>query len=128
MWKKSGITFFAHDIFTIYNRFGSSYLRNYISAELDELYTENPVEIKDFSVVGRVRLRKNEEKGFYALHLLYASQCKRQNCYTLEDFPEFYNTEVKLHLPERIKSVENAVTGEKINYKTVNGKTVFGFR
>ncbi len=125
MWKKNGITFFAHDIFTIYNRFGSSYLRNYISAEFDELYTENPVEIKNFSVVGRVRLRKNEENRFYALHLLYASQCKRQNCYTLEDFPEFYNTEVKLRLPEHITSVENALTGEKINYKTVNGKTVF---
>ena len=125
MWKKKNITFFAHDVFTIYNELGSSYLRKYISKEIDELYTENPVEVKDFSIVGRVRLRKNEEQKFYALHLLYASQCKRRNCYTLEDFPVFYNTEVSLDLPENITSIENAVTGDKIEYKISDGKVAF---
>ena len=122
LWKKDGVTFFAHDVFSIYNKLGSPYLRKYIAHEFDELYAENPVEVKDFSLVGRVRLRKNANEKFYSLHLLYASQCKRQNCYTLEDFPVFYDTEVRLTLPETIKEAEYIQTGEKLPIKYENGK------
>lgn len=122
LWKKSGFTYFAHDVFTAYNKLGSPYLRKYISREFDELYSENPVEVKDFSIVGRVRLRKNESEKFYCLHLLYASQCKRKDCYTLEDFPAFYNTEVRLTLPETLSEATLIQSGEKLPIKYENGK------
>lgn len=122
LWKKKNITFFAHDVFTIYNKLGSPYLKNYIAKEFDELYGKNSVEVEGFSSVGRVRLRKNSQKGFYALHLLYASQCKRKNCYTLEDFPAFYNTKVKLRVPETITEARCLQSGEEITFeRTENG-------
>lgn len=122
LWKKKNITFFAHDVFSIYNKLGSPYLKNYIAKEFDELYGDNSVEVEDFSSVGRVRLRKNSQKGFYALHLLYASQCKRKDCYTLEDFPAFYNTKVKLRIPETITEARCLQSGEEIKFeRTENG-------
>ncbi len=123
-WKKDNILYFAHDIFTIFHDYGSPYLRAYIMGLFNELYPTRIVAVKDFSSVGRVRLRKSEEGKFYALHLLYAVQSKWQQVFTLEDYPTQYNTEVTLDVPENIVSASFAQTGEELSVVKKDGKTV----
>lgn len=114
LWSKKNFAYFAHDIFSLYNEYGSVYLRTYVLKVLNQLYPERLTVAKDLSTVGRLRLRKNEKEKFYALHLLYATQLRREKCFVLEDFPTFNQTKVELLLPEKIKSATFVQTGEDI--------------
>ncbi len=122
-WIKENIVYFAHDIFSLFHDTGSPYLRAYVMEGVNRLYPTRIVSVRDFSSYGRVRLRKNEEKRFYALHLLYAVQSKWQEVFTLEDYPPFYNTEVVLDIPEDVVSATLMQTGEPLAVEKRNGKT-----
>ncbi len=123
IWERGNTVYFAHDVFSIYKKNGSPFLRNYIMHWVDKLYPERIVSVKGLSTVGRARLRKNEEAGYYTLHLLYAVVSKWDNCFSIDDYPTFYNTEVTLTLPENIKSAVLAQTGEKLEIKKSGSKS-----
>ncbi len=124
VWAKDDFVYFAHDVFTIFSEYGSPYLRKYIATFLNKLYPTRIVSVKDYSTVGRVRLRKSEEKRYYTLHLLYLVQSKWQKVYTLEDYPTFYDTEVTVEVPEEIVSAKLMQTGEELSVVKKGGKTV----
>ncbi len=122
LWEKDNVVFFAHDVFGIYKKNGSHYLRNYIMYWLNKLYPTRIVET-NLSTVGRVRLRKKEQSRYYTLHLLYAVMSKWDNCFSLDDYPTMYNTEVILDIPEKITKATFAQTGEQLKIEKVGNKT-----
>lgn len=104
--NQSGI-YFAHPIFESYNKSGNYFLQKYIMQAIEKVYNKS-LKIENFYSCGRVRLRKNEENRFYALHLLYAPPVNRGNVCLLEDFPEVNGIKITLTINEKIKSVKVA--------------------
>ena len=124
LWEKGNIIYFSHNIFTIYKEYGSSFVRNYILYALNKLYTNKITVCKDLSTVGRIRLRENEDKKYYILHLLYAVQIKRGKCYTTDDFPTFRATKVELELAHDVQICTDLITGQEIKLEKVGKKTI----
>ncbi len=124
IWEKGNVVYFAHDVFSIYKKNGSGYLREYVMHWVNKLYPERIVLTKDLSTVGRVRLRKKEQSKLYTLHLLYAVVNKWDKCFSIDDYPTFYNTEVTVNVPENIKKATLAGTGEELKMEKANGKTI----
>lgn len=124
LWEKENIIYFSHDIFTIYKEYGSSFVRNYILHALNKLYTSRITVCKDLSTVGRIRLRENEDKKYYILHLLYAVQIKRGKCYTTDDFPTFRDTSVELELEHDVQICNDLIAGQELKLEKVGKKTI----
>ena len=99
-------------------------MRNYILRAINKLYENRITVCKDLSTVGRLRLRENEEKNYYILHLLYAVQIKRGKCYTTDDFPTFRDTKIELELEHGVKACKDLITGQEIKFEKVGKKTV----
>lgn len=97
------VAYFANEVFAEYEEYGSAYVKRYLDNIFDSLYPERIVKADSLLVQGRVRLRKNREKKYYALHLLYAAQTKRSECFVLNDFPVFKDTQISLFLNETIR-------------------------
>ena len=102
--KKENILYFAHPIFTAYNKSGNYILQKYIMKGFNNIYDKS-LKIEGLPSCGRVRMRKNDSDKFYALHLLYAPPVNRGNVCLLEDFPELNNVKVSFKINDDVKSV-----------------------
>jgi len=122
--KNGKVIYFAHPVFTAYNNSGNYILERYIKKAFSEVYEKN-IEFSYYPSCARVRVRKSESNGFYAVHMLYAPPINRGNVCLLEDFPPLYNTEIKLKVSEEIKSVTLVPQGKDIPFVQKDGKIVF---
>ena len=122
--KKGNVLYFAHPVFSAYNKSGSYALERYIKKGFDVAYNKQ-IEIENLPSCGRVRFRKSNDKGFYALHILYAPPVNRGNVCLLEDFPILSDIKVKIKLNEKITSVRSEPDGEKIPFVCENGEVSF---
>ena len=122
--RKGNVLYFAHPIFEAYNKSGSYALERYIKKAFNEIY-DKQIEIENLPSCGRVRFRKSNDKGFYALHILYAPPVNRGNVCLLEDFPVLNNVNVKINVNDKITAVRSEPDGEKIPFTFENGAVSF---
>lgn len=120
--KKGNVIYFAHPVFEAYNQSGNFVLENYIIKGIDLVY-DRGVKIENLPSCGRVRLRKSEDKGFFALHLLYAPPVNRGNAFLLTDFPTLHDVRVTVKVNEKIEEVLTEPDGEKVEF-VQNGNEV----
>ena len=99
-------------------------LERYIKKAFDLVYKKN-IEFSYYPSCARVRVRKSEKDGFYAVHMLYAPPINRGNVCLLEDFPPLYNTEIKLSVPETVKKVTLVPQDKEIAFSQIDGKVTF---
>ena len=122
--RKGNVLYFAHPIFEAYDKSGNYILQKYIQRAIESIYDKN-VRVENFYSCGRLRLRKNEEKKFYALHLLYAPPVNRGNVCLLEDFPEVNNIKITIKVNEKIKELISVPDNISIDFKQDGNEVSF---
>ncbi|MBQ8566792.1 MAG: beta-galactosidase trimerization domain-containing protein [Clostridia bacterium] len=122
--KNGNVLYFAHPIFTAYNKSGNYVLERYVKQAIEKVYNKN-VEFSYYPSCARVRIRKSENDNFYAIHMLYAPPVNRGNVCLLEDFPPLYNTEISLKVGEEIKRVVLVPQNKEIKFEQKDGKVIF---
>ena len=122
--KTGNVLYFAHPIFTAYNKSGNYILQKYIMKGFNAIYNKS-LKVEGLPSCGRVRMRKSEKEGFYALHLLYAPPVNRGNVCLLEDFPRLDGIKVTFNAQETVKEIVSQPDGEKIPFEVVDGNIVF---
>ncbi len=122
--RNENVIYFAHPVFSAYNKSGSYVLERYIKDAIERIYKRN-IKFSYLPSCARVRLRNSEEKSFYALHVLYAPPVNRGNVCLLEDFPPLYNTEVSLNVSETVKRVTLIPQNKELEFKQKDGVLSF---
>lgn len=122
--KNGNVLYFAHPIFSAYNKSGNYVLERYVKQAIEKVYNKN-VEFSYYPSCARVRIRKSENDNFYAIHMLYAPPINRGNVCLLEDFPPLYNTEISLKVGEEIKRVVLVPQNKEIKFEQKDGKVIF---
>ena len=122
--KNGNVLYFAHPIFSAYNKSGNYVLERYVKQAIEKVYNKN-VEFSYYPSCARVRIRKSENDNFYAIHMLYAPPVNRGNVCLLEDFPPLYNTEISLKVGEEIKRVVLVPQNKEIKFEQKDGKVIF---
>lgn len=113
--RKGNVLYFAHPIFEAYDKSGNYVLQKYIQRAIESIYDKS-IKVENFYSCGRVRLRKNSTKKFYALHLLYAPPVNRGNVCLLEDFPEVNNIKITMKVEEKINSIISVPDNSEIKF------------
>ena len=122
--KNGNVLYFAHPIFSAYNKSGNYVLERYVKQAIEKVYNKN-IEFSYYPSCARVRIRKSENDNFYAIHMLYAPPINRGNVCLLEDFPPLYNTEISLKVGEEIKRVVLVPQNKEIKFEQKDGKVIF---
>ncbi|MBQ4509930.1 MAG: beta-galactosidase trimerization domain-containing protein, partial [Clostridia bacterium] len=122
--KKDNILYFAHPVFSAYNKSGNYILQKYIMKGFNNIYNKS-LKIEGLPSCGRVRMRKSELEHFYALHLLYAPPVNRGNVCLLEDFPELNNIQVTFKISEKVKAVISQPDGIEIPFVQAENELKF---
>lgn len=122
--KVKNLVYFAHEIFTQYYRYGNYYTKKFIDAVLRENYRP-VVAVDGLMSCGRVRFVRQSANKRYVLHLMYGAPVKRGSVEVLEDFPEIRDIGVRLLVQEKIKSIEQPLTGEKLSFCSERGIVSF---
>ena len=122
--KNGNVLYFAHSVFTAYNNSGNYVLERYIKNAIEKVYDKN-IKLSYYPSCARIRVRKSEDKGFYAIHMLYAPPINRGNVCLLEDFPPLYNTEIAINIPEKVKRVVLMPQNKEIAFTQDNEKVSF---
>lgn len=116
------VLYFAHHVFTSFEKTGSYFLERYIADAIGKVY-ERGIVTENLPSAARVRLRKSEEGRFYALHTLYSPPINRGNVCLLSDFPTLHGVGYSLRVGDRIRSVTAEPAGTEIPF-TQEGDTV----
>ena len=120
--KCGNILYFAHPVFEAYNKSGSYVLERYIINAIDKIYSR-PIVTRELPSCARVRLRRDKDGSFFALHLLYAPPVNRGNVCLLPDFPKLHDVEITLTVDKKISSVISEPDKENIKF-TQNGDKI----
>lgn len=115
--QKGNILYVSHELAGMYAKYGVTYHRRYFKWLLRKLYHMDSAEVSMPSQ-GRIHFVKREEQRQYVLHLMYASPVQRGGVSVLEDFPVLRDTEVKIHVPEKIENVLLIPQNEKLSFET----------
>ena len=124
MVKCGNVLYFAHPVFTSYHKTGNYVLEKYVEKGLSAVYTPS-LSVTNYPSSARIRVRKSQDKPFYAVHLLYAPPVNRGNACILEDFPRLDGVTVSLKVPEAIRAVTVQPEGEAIPFTQENGVVTF---
>ena len=122
--KNGRVLYFAHPVFSAYNSSGSYVLEKYIIKAIDKVY-DRYIKVENYLSCARLRIRESKEKGFYALHLLYAPPVNRGNVCLLADFPRIDGIEVSFKTDKTVKSVVSKPDSEEIKFTQKNGCVSF---
>jgi hypothetical protein len=117
-----GLLYFAHPVFTAYEKNGSYALERYIINAIDKVY-KRAIVTRELPSCARVRLRRAKNGDFFALHLLYAPPVNRGNVCLLPDFPKLHDVEITLTVDKKISSVISEPDKENIKF-TQNGDKI----
>ena len=109
-----GLLYFAHPIFTAYEKNGSYALERYIIKGIREVY-DPAIKTEELPSCARVRLRRRLADGALLLHVLYAPPVNRGNVCLLPDFPKLHDVKVTLRVDGVIKSAKLQPSGETID-------------
>ena len=120
--KVGGVVYFAHPVFSAYEKSGNYVLENYIIKGILSVY-DPAITTEELPSCGRVRLRKSKDGDFLALHLLYAPPVNRGNVCLLPDFPKLHDVKVNIKVNKTVTSAHAEPDGEPIPF-TQSGNTV----
>jgi len=108
---------FAHDVFRIYRKNGSTLLRQYITSVLDSLLGEDRILSSNLPSLARISLTQDRCANRYMVHLLYAPIVQRgENVQVIEELFPLNNIELSLQLPVTVKSVRLEPEGTAIPF------------
>ncbi len=134
------ILYFAHPVFSIYRAYGEVALKEYIMKAIRRfLGDEMQLNLCGLPSQGRVTLMKQKKESRYVLHLLYANTILRGGVVNLsggtttgraaieviEDLNPTGPVEVRLNMPETIRSVRRVPEGKPLNFSYRDGKLSF---
>ncbi len=122
--QKGKVIYFAHNLGTMYNRYGMVLHREAFANALRRIHP-NPIVEVDMPSEGRISLLHQKEKNRYVLHLLYAPKTLRGDYEIIEDLPALTNTLVKLDLPKSINNAYLIPSGERIPVEQTPGEMEF---
>ena len=122
--KYGNVLYFAHPVFSAYNKSGNYILEQYIKKGIDSVY-DRAVKTTELPSTGRIRIRENSEEKFLSLHVLYAPPINRGNVCLLPDFPKLHDVGVTVKTDKPIKRVWCPVENEKLDFKLENGELSF---
>ncbi len=119
--QRGSVLYFAHPVFSAYNKSGNYVLEQYIIYAIDRVYRRQ-VTVEGLPSTGRLRLRQSEDGEYFALHLLYAPPVNRGNVCLLPDFPTLHGVKVCLRTDKEIASVRTEPDGAPLAFtKTEDG-------
>ena len=129
------IVYFAHPIFKSYRQYGQPLYRDLVQDALALLLPE-PVLCTTLPSAARCALRRQEHENRYVLHMLFAVPQKRgadgtdsspgaSSLEMIEDLYPLHNVECRLTVPETIKSVTLAPSGEVLEWQQQNNVVRF---
>ena len=117
-----GVLYFAHPVFTSYDKSGNYYLEQYVIRAIDEMKART-IRTENLPSCGRVRFRKRIGEEQYMLHVLYAPPVNRGNVCLLPDFPTLHDVKFSVQVDTKIKKVTLRPSGEELAF-TQEGNTV----
>ena len=113
--KCGAVIYFAHPVFTAYNKSGNYVLEEYIMKGIRAVYDPYTV-TEGLPSTARVRVREGD--GFIGVHLLYAPPVNRGNVCLLPDFPTLHGVKVRLRTDKRITSAVSLPDGTPVPFET----------
>jgi hypothetical protein len=120
---KDGI-YIGWSVFAEYAEAGALIAKRMVQYALDRLLGEEKLLKTDLGAQGVVTLMEQKER--YVNHLLYAVPVKRgSGVEIIEDIQPVYHVNVSLKLPEKIRRVYLAPSGEKLPFRRENGRISF---
>ena len=120
---KDGI-YIGWSVFAEYAEAGALIAKRMVQYALDRLLGEEKLLKTDLGAQGVVTLMEQDER--YVNHLLYAVPVKRgSGVEIIEDIQPVYHVNVSLKLPEKIRRVYLAPSGEKLPFRRENGRISF---
>lgn len=120
--KRGNVVYFAHPVFTAYDKSGNYFLEKYIMKGIDLAY-DRAIVTSNIPSCGRIRFRKAMDGEFFALHVLYAPPVNRGNVCLLCDFPTLYDVKVSVKVDREITEVVSQPDGKKLDF-VQNGDVV----
>jgi hypothetical protein len=129
------IVYFAHNIFTAYRQLGQPLYRDLVQDAIRLLLGDLSLQ-SNLPTAARVSLMRQESENRYVLHLLYAVPVKRgadasvyatgvQAVEVIEDLVPLHDIECRVRVPQEIKGVRLAPSGENIEYSMQDGVVTF---
>jgi hypothetical protein len=130
------IAYFAHNIFTSYRQLGQPLYRDLVADAINALLSERAVSFEKLPSQARAALTRQDEYSRYVLHLLYATPVKRgadtarfaapETCVEIiEDIVPLHDVQCAVHVPETVKAVKLAPSGESLEYSQENDEVRF---
>ncbi len=118
--RNGGAVYFAHPVFTAYEKSGSYVLERYIIKGILEVY-DPAVKTAELPSCARVRVRRREADGAVILHVLYAPPVNRGNVCLLPDFPKLHDVAITLRVDGKVKAAVLRPSGEPIPFTCGDG-------
>ncbi|HEX8234618.1 MAG TPA: beta-galactosidase trimerization domain-containing protein [Abditibacteriaceae bacterium] len=129
------IVYFAHNIFTAYRQMGQPLYRDLVQDAIHLLLGDLAVQT-NLPTAARASLMHQADKSRYVLHLLYAVPVKRGadsgdhaagalSVEIIEDLVPLHDIECSVRVPQEIKGVRLAPSGEEIEYSVRDGAVTF---
>jgi hypothetical protein len=129
------IVYFAHNIFTAYRQLGQPLYRDLVQDAIRLLLGDLSLQT-NLPTAARASLMHQLDESRHILHLLYAVPVKRgadesiyasgvQAVEVIEDLVPLHNIECSVRMPQVIKGVRLAPSGENIEYSTQDGVVTF---
>lgn len=124
--KKGSVIYFAHPVFTTFQKYGSAWIREMVKNAVDLLLPEKLVEVKGPKNLEAVLSDQPKEKR-EVLHLLYyIPQASAEKLEILEETVPLYEIPVSLKENEKTVMEINLVPeGEKIIFTREEGRVAF---
>lgn len=111
--QKGNIIYIAHNICSMYAKYGAVYHRRYLIHALKCLSPAFSFKVS-LPSLGRVTLRK--KANTLVLNLLYGIPAQRGNTCVMEDMPKLYNIPVEIFTDKVIKRVYSPIESEEIQF------------
>ena len=100
--RGDGVLYFAHPVFTSYEKSGSYALERYIIQAIRGVY-DPAILTEELPSCARLRLRRRLADNALLLHVLYAPPVNRGNVCLLPDFPKLHDVKISLRADGKIK-------------------------
>lgn len=129
------IVYFAHNIFTAYRQLGQPLYRDLVQDAIRLLIGDLSLQ-SSLPTAARVSLMHQPDASRHVLHLLYAVPVKRgadQSAYAtgvqaveiIEDLVPLFDIECSVRVPQEVKGVRLAPSGDKIEYSRTGDRINF---
>ncbi len=113
--------YFAHPVFSIYERFSPRWIKTMVANAIDGLIGDKTVSHDGPSCV-TTAINRQKKKNRYALHILsFIPEAKSASLDIIEDIIPLHDLKFELHLPDEVRLLK-AVNGGRITDVEIKGK------